>query len=235
MGTKEKLERTLELRRGGKTWAEVAAELGLSHNGIKKWAARFNAEYPEWAAAARKQRAKDWERGRALVLKALEVCKNIHEAMEYTGLKRSTFDMRIRYMRERGVEVVVPPGFYRDKDMDGPRGEMVVSLDRRLRSYQARAEKKGLLFDLDREWVRHICERQQGKCMYTGWDMTVEPGPKQVTVDRVDPNLGYTKSNCVLACWAANTAKSNLGLTEFAELAHAVSTRFSAATARAQR
>lgn len=231
---REKMQLSLEMRKAGHTWAEIGLRLGLSPNGTKKWAATFNREYPDVGATLRAQKDSEWETGRAKVLEALAVCSTIHEALEFTGIKRTTFDMRLHAIRAAGEYVVVPPGFYRDKDFSDPRSELVYILERRLGAYRKRATQRGMGFDLDREWIVDICKRQDGKCFYTGWEMAITEGARMVSVDRIDSSKGYTKDNCVLACVAANVAKNDMGLAEFAELTLAMADRFKAAIARAQ-
>ena len=70
-------------------------------------------------------------------------------------------------------------------------------------------------FDLTLEDLYDIWETQKGKCIYTGWDLETIPwkkhdrNPRQISIDRIDCNLGYTKDNIQLVCMIANFAKNN--------------------------
>lgn len=77
---------------------------------------------------------------------------------------------------------------------------------------RARAAKKGMEFDLTREW---IADRMKiGECPVTGlpFDLTRQEGvrfnPFAPSVDRIDSGRGYTMDNCRLVVWIYNMAKS---------------------------
>lgn len=81
-----------------------------------------------------------------------------------------------------------------------------------------RARSKGLDFDLDLDWIylrldfcevtgvpleiRNTYEKEKKKSNYSNRP-TSSP-----SVDRVDPTLGYTKTNCRIVCWWYNLSKS---------------------------
>ncbi len=73
---------------------------------------------------------------------------------------------------------------------------------------KARAKRKELPFDLDKEWYN--IEYEKG-CAVTG--LTLDPiGSKTAFVGHVDrtiPELGYTKSNCKIVCACYNLAKKD--------------------------
>jgi len=67
----------------------------------------------------------------------------------------------------------------------------------------------------------HLLElwhRQNGKCFYTGRDMTLNGGyhkdDSAATVDRIEPNEGYIKDNIVLCTAIVNRVKQNLSISE---------------------
>lgn len=75
---------------------------------------------------------------------------------------------------------------------------------------KSRASKKELAFDLTENWAR---ERWTGKCELTGADFDLCVGGKptafSVSLDRIDPNRGYTQDNCRFILWSVNRFKSN--------------------------
>jgi hypothetical protein len=74
-------------------------------------------------------------------------------------------------------------------------------------------------FDITPEFVLNLYQTQDKKCLITNLDMTTFKGKglyfSNVSIDRKDPNLGYTKDNIQLVCFWANQAKGVLSMDEF--------------------
>lgn len=93
---------------------------------------------------------------------------------------------------------------------------------RRLANVVTRRNKQKYGTDevITKEALESILESQGGKCYYTNkdMDMTRSTGTKfndyQISVDRKDSSLPYTKSNIVLCCWRVNQIKNNLSVEE---------------------
>jgi hypothetical protein len=86
-------------------------------------------------------------------------------------------------------------------------------------SYKSRSDKRGIPFELDKEYFRQLTK---GKCFYCG----CEPNQIYKTknnngnyiyngIDRVIPSLGYVEGNVVSCCWRCNASKSDLTKEEF--------------------
>jgi hypothetical protein len=77
-----------------------------------------------------------------------------------------------------------------------------------------RAKKKGLVFELTREWLQ--ARLDAGVCELTGLPFTPQGllAPAMPSVDRKDSSRGYTSDNCRLICWALNAAFNNWGEAE---------------------
>lgn len=76
--------------------------------------------------------------------------------------------------------------------------------------------KEASIHTLTKEEVIDICNKQVNKCVYTGhnlWNST-----EKASIDRIDSNKGYIKSNIQLITFKANQAKSNLTEVKFFEL-----------------
>lgn len=78
--------------------------------------------------------------------------------------------------------------------------------------------KKG--FDLTLDFLLCLWEEQEGKCAITGIEMTHKKGKgthffSNLTIDRIDSNIGYIKENVQLACMWANVAKGACTTEEF--------------------
>ncbi|CAB4150150.1 hypothetical protein UFOVP562_37 [uncultured Caudovirales phage] len=77
---------------------------------------------------------------------------------------------------------------------------------------QHRAIKKGLIFDLDADW---IAEQLKRPCPRTGVEFRLleassgygDRGPFGPSLDKIDPHGGYTKNNVQVVCWWYNVAK----------------------------
>ena len=77
-----------------------------------------------------------------------------------------------------------------------------------------RAKKKNLPFDLTKEYLKELWNKQNGKCAVSGIEMTYSlcegRTPTNVSIDQINPNNGYTKGNIQLVCMAVNQIKSDL-------------------------
>ena len=80
------------------------------------------------------------------------------------------------------------------------------------KNIKERSELKGLEFDLDRPFLYALYENQSGRCAISGieFDLVNNKGrvPFSISVDRIDSNKGYIKSNVRLVCSMANFAKN---------------------------
>jgi len=81
-----------------------------------------------------------------------------------------------------------------------------------------RAIKKGLKFNLTIEYLLTLWNMQEGKCALTSLQMThtiLEGKIKtNVSIDKINPKLGYTKNNIQLVCNIINIMKSNMSIKE---------------------
>lgn len=81
-----------------------------------------------------------------------------------------------------------------------------------------RAKKNKLILDFGKEYLRELWIKQNGKCALSGVDMTTlvfcGRTNTNISVDRINPNLGYIKGNVQLVCMAVNQMKSDLTLDE---------------------
>ena len=84
----------------------------------------------------------------------------------------------------------------------------------------ARKIKGGKSWDLSWKDVLEKWKRCKGKCQVSGMKMTHRrdgTGKKlytNVSIDRIDNDIGYNKENIRLVCWAVNIMKHNMSDTE---------------------
>ena len=78
------------------------------------------------------------------------------------------------------------------------------------------ASKILTLQDIKDQW-----EKQDGKCAYTGVQMTHvgknKKSPRQASLDRIDSSKGYEKHNVQFVCLAINLAKLDFSDKDFRE------------------
>jgi len=80
-------------------------------------------------------------------------------------------------------------------------------------SARSRAKARFIPFQLTERDVVELFRQQNGKCYWFKVDLFCSEQrrhPRLPSLDRVNSDKGYCYGNVVLACWAANQAKSNL-------------------------
>lgn len=84
----------------------------------------------------------------------------------------------------------------------------------RFHGLKDRARKKDIQCNIDLQYLHELWNTQKGLCALSGIPMTYyfDSGrvPTNVSVDRIDSNLGYIKGNLQLVCMAVNQMKSDL-------------------------
>lgn len=73
--------------------------------------------------------------------------------------------------------------------------------------------------------LMEIWDRQEGKCAASGLPMTWAQGglkPTSITLDRIDPEKGYSASNLRLLCYAVNSFKGRMCDAEMLAMAKAI-------------
>jgi dUTP pyrophosphatase len=81
----------------------------------------------------------------------------------------------------------------------------------RASSCNRRGKLLGKEHDLSGFDLMSIYHKQKGLCLYTGYKMSSDSqkNSHSISVDRIDSEKGYTKSNVVLCCLSINMMKSN--------------------------
>ena len=97
-----------------------------------------------------------------------------------------------------------------------------------LRPARKRSKDKNIDFDLDVEWAM---SRWTGKCELTGieFDLTSKGRggkPKSPSIDRINPNIGYVKSNCRIILWCVNSFKQTMNDDSMLEIARKLVSKF---------
>lgn len=83
------------------------------------------------------------------------------------------------------------------------------------------AIKRGLDFNLTKEYINALLDKQNHKCFYTGIKFTEEKNIfNQPSIDRIDSNIGYVEGNIVICTVIANTIKQELTINNLYALLH---------------
>lgn len=95
-----------------------------------------------------------------------------------------------------------------------------------LKTIESRSRKKGTPCDLTIEW---LLERYELPCPKTGVTYVMdgtggygERSPYCPSIDKIDPQKGYTQDNCQMVCWFYNCAKQQFTDEEVVELCRLV-------------
>ena len=77
-----------------------------------------------------------------------------------------------------------------------------------------RSKRKSLPFNITKEYLKELWDKQNGKCAICGIPMTFEQcngrTPTNVSIDQINHNNGYVIGNVQLVCMAVNQMKSDL-------------------------
>lgn len=86
---------------------------------------------------------------------------------------------------------------------------------------QDSAYKRGLEFNLTKEYIEDLLKQQDYKCFYTGVKFEKEKNIfTQPSIDRIDSNKGYIKGNVVISTVIANTIKQELTISNLYTILH---------------
>ena len=87
-----------------------------------------------------------------------------------------------------------------------------------LSSIKSGAKHRNLDFEIDYKFIQKLWKIQKGLCYYTKVPMKLtarQKNPYQVSIDRIDSNLGYSIENTVLCCQSINYMKNDYSLKDF--------------------
>lgn len=67
---------------------------------------------------------------------------------------------------------------------------------------------------IDFKFIENLLKKQKNKCFWYNIDLEIDSiegsrNPSKLTIDRLDCNIGYTKTNVVLTCYAANCGRGD--------------------------
>lgn len=164
-----------------------------------------------WSCAA--DRRKVNQRTRPYAVRQIYRLHNLglttKEIAESTGVHRVTVE---RYLKSKGL-----------KSHGRRKGPYTVDrcLMKRCRGLKYSAAVLGLPFSLTVEYLKQLYELQKGLCFYTDVELITHVGvghpPNSLSVDKIEPNLGYVPGNVVLCSKRANSIKHDQSLEELSK------------------
>lgn len=87
-------------------------------------------------------------------------------------------------------------------------------LQMRFLAARDRSKKQNLPFNITKEYLKELWNKQNGKCAISGIEMTFEQcngrTPTNVSIDQINHKDGYTIGNVQLVCMAVNQMKSDM-------------------------
>jgi len=98
--------------------------------------------------------------------------------------------------------------------------DIVKYFEYKTNSFKTKCKLKNLNFDLDNDILYQIFIKQNKKCYYSGIEMKHNVGCSDynsISVDRLNPELGYIKENVVLVAFNINSLKGMMNEQEFKE------------------
>lgn len=87
-----------------------------------------------------------------------------------------------------------------------------------LNKARSRSKCKNETTDLTLQHLKEIWEKQKGLCSYTNikmemprssQDEDIKKSPNKLSLDRIDPSIGYIKSNVEFVCYCINVMKND--------------------------
>lgn len=114
------------------------------------------------------------------------------------------------------------PGYKGSGKLTGvpPEHRRLMSLIR-ARVYDAKARAGQVA--IDAEWAYRKLIQQNMRCAISGLLLTDEKhSPWIMSLDQIEPGLGYTEENTCWVAWAVNRAKGDLSMAEFVTMCSAI-------------
>ncbi len=143
-------------------------------------------------------------------------CKKF-KSVDNFSKNRSTFDGYQKVCKDCFSNYDCVKSNYKNKNILF-KNDLKLYLRNRTSSFERKCKQKNLKFDLTKDFLYELYEKQNGKCYYTNVDIKHNIGCFQydsISIERLDPNEGYTKDNIVLACFAINSFKGFMNEKEY--------------------
>jgi len=176
---------------------------------------RVAGKYAKELGVSFKRTGRPYGENRLLVQRGLAKCIQCKEVKSYT---KDNWTILSKHVKTKW------PGFTCKVCQRKRRRKVDSSLEGRLRKLmhdaKLRAKAKHLAIDIDEGFILELLRLQNSKCFYIKRELTpVANNWNTMSLDRKDPNAGYTKDNLVICCDIINRMKSYLNVPDFISLA----------------
>lgn len=152
---------------------------------------------------------KEWKDGKLLC----HMCGQYLDPSEFAtheNKHRDNKDRRCRKCRHKQT-------IQRRKNLD-QKEQLRQILQMRFLGARDRAKRLNIPFDITKDYLQYLWDKQKGLCAISNIPMTHlwanGRTPTNVSIDQINPHLGYTKDNIQLVCMAVNQMKNDLSMEE---------------------
>ncbi|TAJ44172.1 hypothetical protein CUJ86_09095 [Methanofollis fontis] len=116
--------------------------------------------------------------------------------------------------------------YYNNLDLDGLLNVRLKTMNQHIQQ-PSLIKKNANVLELGVGDLKEIWEKQRGKCFYSGVEMSTDPrDPRCLSVDRINPDEGYTKNNVALCCSIINSCKREHKARDFINMCISVARHF---------
>lgn len=91
-------------------------------------------------------------------------------------------------------------------------------------SWKASAKRRGYKWEITKDQLVEVCDKQNGKCALSGinFDLDNEGSPFRPSIDRIDSKKHYILGNVQFVCSVINVMKNKIEESEFIKLCEKV-------------
>ncbi|MDO8610966.1 MAG: hypothetical protein Q7R95_10580 [bacterium] len=208
------IEKLIKLRKDGFTIREISKILNKNKYSVEEKCSLLKIKPPE-----------NWTKDQDILLKELTSKEN--KILDIALKLNKTYAQIYNRIARLGL---TSDGISKRKEMRNFRKKfgnsiLIKLIGCRHSKIQYKCTKENLSFDLTREFLLEIYNKQNGKCFYSGIEMELDhkklkmnDNPYLLSIDRIDSDKGYTQDNIVLCCLFCNTMKSTFSVKEFFRL-----------------
>lgn len=113
----------------------------------------------------------------------------------------------------------------RKKNLTEEQG-LLKMLQTRFLAARDRSRRQNLPFDITKEYLKELWDKQDGKCAISGIKMSFEQckgrTPTNVSIDQINHKNGYIMGNVQLVCMAVNQMKSDMEMEDLYMFCNAI-------------
>lgn len=159
------------------------------------------------------------------MVKVCRTCKEHKEesnfSIAYSGKQFSNFRSRVKALKSqcKSCDAVYAREFRKNNTNYKGSGKntkyenrlLSSAVSTRLLEAKSRASKRTLAFDIDKDFLMNLFIIQKGLCAISKETLLIEPKQfHSLSLDKIDPNQGYIKTNVQWVSWIVYRAKGDM-------------------------